>query len=378
MNFINAKIFDGEKMIEKGYLSFSNGVITAVGEMKDFEGEGTDMTGKFIFPGLIDAHTHIGMWGDSLGFEGDDGNEDTDPITPHLLGSDGVKIFDRCFSEALEAGVTTVLTGPGSANPAGGIYAVYQTAGAPDGRLYKEYAGLKIAFGENPKGCYKGKERGPVTRMATAALLREMLEKAKRYENDCKKAEADSELDAPDYDIKLETVSRVMRERLPVFAHAHQAEDILSAIKLAKEFCLNLVIVHGTDGAAVKDILAREKIAVLSGPVLCDRSKPELKSLSPKTAGELNRAGVKTAIITDHPVIPIQYLPLCAAVSVKHGLDKIEAYKALTSNPAEICGIEKKGRLKEGFDADIAVFSGDPLDVMTSCEQAYIKGNKVL
>lgn len=377
MTFTNVKIFTGDTVLENGFVTFEDGVITAVGEMKDFKGEGTDLSGKFLFPGLIDAHTHMGMWSDALGFEGDDGNEDTDPITPHLLATDGVKIFDRCFDEALLAGITTVVTGPGSANPAGGIAAVYHTAGEVDSRLVNGFAGLKIAFGENPKGCYKGKERGPVTRMATAALLRETFEKARRYAADIEKAKNDPELDEPDYDIKLEAVARVMREHLPVYAHAHQAEDILFAIRLSKEFDLNLVIVHGTDGAAVKEILARERIPVLAGPVICDRSKPELKSLSPKTEGELIKAGIKTAVITDHPVIPAQYLSLCAAVSVKYGADRLEIYRALTSNPAEICGIPNKGYIKPGYDADIAVFSGDPLDVMTFCEEVYIKGKKV-
>ncbi len=378
MTFTNARIFNGEEILENGFISFENGVITAVGDMKDFTGTGTDLFGKFIFPGLIDAHTHLGMWSDALGFEGDDGNEDTDPITPHLLATDGVKIFDRCFEEALEAGVTTVVTGPGSANPMGGIAAVYHTAGGLSERTVNGFAGLKIAFGENPKSCYKGKDRGPVTRMATAALLRETFEKARRYAEDIEKAKKDTELDEPDYDIKLEAVARVMKERLPVYAHAHQAEDILFALNLAREFDLNLVIVHGTDAAAVKDILAKSGVPVLFGPVICDRCKPEMKNLSPKTAAKLINAGVKTAIITDHPVIPVQYLPLSAAVSVKHGADRIEIYKALTSAPAEICGIEKKGFLKAGFDADIAVFSGDPLEVMTLTEAVYIKGNKVL
>ncbi len=380
MELINAKIFDGEKMIEKGYVRFAGEKITDVGEMKAYKADGgevLDLTGKTVFPGLIDAHSHLGMWNDSVGFEGDDGNEDTDPLTPQLLGSDGVKIFDRCFGEALSGGVTTVVTGPGSANPAGGFFAAFQTGGDYKKRLYKDRVGLKIAFGENPKTCYKGKDRGPVTRMATAAYIRDLLNKTKRYMADCERAKKDSDFDAPDYDAKLEAASLLLSGKIPAFAHAHIAEDIMTAVRISKEFGFRLVVVHGTGGAKIADYLAAEKVPVFVGPILSDRCKPELSELSPATAGILDRAGVKIALINDHPVIPQQYLLLSAAVSVKEGLPRLSAYKAVTSNPAELCGLAKKGRLKKGFDADIAVFDGDPLDVFTNCESAYIMGEKV-
>lgn len=372
MNLINAKIFDGEKIIENGFVSFENGKITEVGKMSDFNKQDfTNLSGSFVFPGLIDAHSHLGMWGNASGFENDDGNEATDPLTPHLFGSDGVKIFDKCFEEAISAGITTVLTGPGSANAAGGIYAAFHTAGELETRLYKQNAGLKIAFGENPKSCYKNK--GPQTRMATAALLRELFIKAENYAEE--KAKKDGK--SPAFDIKLEAVCKVLNGEMPVFAHAHKAEDILTAVKLSKEFKFRLVIVHGTDAAKIKEYLSKNNVPVLCGPIICDRSKPELESLSPETIGILDKEGVKCAVITDHPVIPIQYLALSAAVSVKNGLDRISAYKAMTSTAAELSELSEKGYLKAGMDADIAIFNGDPLDVMTSCTAAYIQGKKV-
>ena len=368
--------------IPNGYLLVRDGKIAAVGPMPapDAAGEEVvDAGGASLYPGFVDAHTHLGMWEDGLTFEGDDGNEDTDPITPQMRGIDAVNPLDRCFEEACAAGVTTVITGPGSANPIGGQLAAVKTAGRRiDNMVVKAPVAMKMALGENPKSTYHGKSQTPSTRMATAALIREELYKTRRYLEDLELSCKDEDIDPPEYDIKCEALIPVLQRELQVHFHAHRADDIFTAMRLGREFHLDYVIIHGTDGYLITDDLAGEDVPVLSGPILCDRSKPELKNLTPACPGMLQKRGIRIAIVTDHPVVPIQYLPLSAALAVREGLEREEALRAITINPARICHIEDRvGSLEPGKDADFSLFRDDPLQISTKPEMVFVSGRRV-
>jgi imidazolonepropionase-like amidohydrolase len=322
-----------------------------------------DAKGAYLLPGLVDAHCHVGMFEDSLGFEGDDGNEDSDPITPQLRAIDALNPFDRAFSDAAKAGVTTVVTGPGSANPIGGQFAAVKTHGVCiDDMIVKAPAAMKLALGENPKTVYHGKSQTPVTRMGTVAMIRETLEKAKEYQElwtEYKQAPEDN--DKPEFDSKLDALLPVIRRELPVKIHAHRADDICTAIRIAKEFDLDVTIEHCTDGEAVAEILAREKVPIMLGPTLSDRSKPELRSMSFSIYQTLSSLGLDVAIITDHPEIPIEHLPLCAALAVKNGMDETLALEAITIRAAKNCRIENRvGSIEVGKDADFCVYGTLP------------------
>ncbi|HHV95122.1 MAG TPA: amidohydrolase [Clostridiaceae bacterium] len=375
---------------ENGYIIVSDGKIVEVGEGDNYLNNEQyamnknctiiDAKGNYVLPGYIDAHCHIGMWEDSIGFEGADGNEATDPVTPHLRAIDGVYPYDRYFTEARENGVTTVVTGPGSANVIGGQFAALKTYGKRvEDMIVKEPVAVKVAFGENPKSVYGKDKKAPSTRMATAAILRENLIKAQEY----KKLKEESEKDKSakekfKYDMKMEALVKVLNGEIPIKAHAHRADDILTAIRIAKEFNIKITIEHCTEGHLIKDILAEEGVAVINGPFLSDRSKPELKNLSPKTPGILSKAGVKVAIMTDHPVTPIGLLWLCAAVAAREGMDEKEALKAITINAAEIAGISHRvGSLEKGKDADIVIFNGHPFDIRTKVLYTIINGEVV-
>ena len=348
--------------IPNGYVAVSGSKIAKVGPMeecpKDWEGRIFDARGGHITPGFIDAHCHLGMFGDGVGIEGDDGNEATDPCTPHLRAVDAVNPLDRCFQEAREAGVTTVLTGPGSANVIGGTFAAIKLYGNRiDNMIVKDPIAMKCAFGENPKRCYgQGAKRSPMTRMGTAALLREVLFKAKRYMED---KENDKN---PAFDMKLEAMIPVLKGEIPLKAHAHRADDILTAIRIAKEFGVKITLDHCTDGALIADELAEEGLSAFVGPTLGSKSKIELRNKSFTTPAVLHEAGVPISIITDAPVIPLQYLPMCAGLAVNSGLDYEEAWKAITINPAVQTGIgDRVGSLEPGKDGDVVIWTADPL-----------------
>jgi imidazolonepropionase-like amidohydrolase len=344
-----------------------------------WEGERLDAAQGHICPGLIDAHCHLGLFGDGLGFEGDDGNEATDPCTPQLRAIDGVNPLDRCFQEAREAGVTTVLTGPGSANPISGQFAALKTYGRwVDEMVVKAPVAMKLALGENPKSVYNERHETPVTRMATAAIIRENLTKVREYMERLDRAAADEEEDKPDYDAKLEALLPVVRGELPVHIHAHRADDIATGVRIAKEFSLSCVIVHGTEAHLIPELLEQEGIPVITGPCLGDRSKPELANMTIETPSLLSRSGVKVAICTDHPETPVQYLSLCAAMAVKGGMDPEQALAAITIRPAEIAGIaDRVGSLSPGKDADLVIASGHPLNLQSQVRAVYIGGRQV-
>ena len=370
-------------VIPHGYVEVENGKIRAVGEMSArtaaAAGPVYDAGGGHILPGFIDAHCHLGMFGNALGFEADDGNESTDPCTPQLRAIDAINPQDRCFREAREGGVTTVLTGPGSANPIAGQFAAIKTDGRwVDEMVLRAPAAMKMALGENPKTVYNERKETPITRMATAAVIRQELSKTLEDMDKQDKADAGGDTDAPDYDAKLEALIPVLRGELPVHIHAHRADDIATAVRICREFGLKYVIVHGTEGHLLPELLAAEGAGVITGPSLTDRSKPELANLTIENPAILARAGVPVAICTDHPVIPIQYLPICAALAVRGGLEPEEALAAITIHPARLAGLDKRvGSLEPGKDADIVVTTGHPLDWNGKVRYVFIGGKQV-
>ena len=382
MRIINAKLFPmSGPVLERGYIDFVK-KITGIGEKADMpfsDDPVLDACGASVYPGFIDAHTHLGMWEDALGFEGDDGNEDTDPVTPQLRGIDAVNPTDKCFTEALEAGVTTVLTGPGSANPVGGQILAMKTMGRRvDDMVLCAPAAIKFALGENPKTVYHGKSQAPVTRMATAALIREMLAKAQKYRAAIVRAQCDEDAEEPEFDAKCDALLPLIEGKIPAHFHAHRNDDIFTAIRIAKEFGLRYIIVHGTEGYTAADLLAAEGAPILCGPLLVDRGKPEMAALTPAAPGILQKAGVPIAIVTDHSVVPIQYLPLCAGLAAAEGLERMEALKAITIYPARICGIDRcVGSLEAGKDADMVLFDGDPLSLGAKPRAVFCNGKRV-
>ena len=376
---INARIYtmakSGEKIIENGYVKISGNLISEVGDMRAFAAGPADEAniieagGKWLLPGFIDAHTHLGMYEDGLRSEGDDLNEATDPCTPQLRALDAVNPMDRTLSEALAAGVTCAATGPGSANPISGQFAVIKTCGKRiDDMAVKKYAGMKLALGENPKGCYGARQQTPQTRMATASIIRENLKKAAEYGKKEKKKEKD-------FDMKSEALLPLIKGEVPAHIHAHRADDIFTAIRLCREFGVDFVIVHCTEGHLIALDLAAENVKAIVGPIISDRSKPELKNLELKNAKVLDEAGVLFSITTDHPVTPLQYLPYCAALSVKGGLDFYSALKSITINPAVILGIDDiVGSIEEGKHADMVLYGGSPFEIMSKAEIVIVNG----
>ena len=326
-----------------------------------------DAEGRLVTPGCVDAHCHIGLDNEGMGWEGRDYNEIVDPITPHLRAIDSINPMDEAFANALQGGVTTACTGPGSANVVGGTFVAIKLAGKRvDKMIIKEPLAMKCAFGENPKRCYgQGAKKSPMTRMGTAALLREVLFKAKRYMED---KEAGKN---PGFDMKLEAMIPVLKGEIPLKAHAHRADDIYTSIRIAKEFGVRITLDHCTDGALIADELAAEGLCAFVGPSLGQKSKVELINKSFTTPAVLHEAGVPISIITDAPVIPLQYLPMCAGMAANAGLDMEEAWRAITINPAVQTGIgDRVGSLEAGKDGDVVIWAADPLTTIGG--EAYI------
>ena len=333
-----------------------------------------DAEGRLVTPGCIDAHCHIGVINSSMRWEGSDVNEMSDPITPHMRAIDGINPQDETFGQAIQGGVTTACTGPGSANVVGGTFTAIKLVGKRvDNMIIKDPIAMKCAFGENPKGCYgQNGKKAPITRMATAAMLRELLFKAKRY---LEAKESDKE---PAFDMKLEAMIPVLRGEIPLKAHAHRADDILTSIRIAKEFGVKLTLDHCTDGALIADELAREGYPAFVGPTFGDKSKIELKNKSFTTPSALVEAGVDVSIITDAPVIPLEYLPMCAGLAYSSGLDYEYAWRAITVNPARAIGIsDRVGSLEVGKDGDLVIWSADPLRVLGAESYVTVVNGKI-
>ncbi|WP_234122699.1 amidohydrolase [Clostridium hydrogenum] len=364
---------------EKGSIIVDNGKIVEIGEniKETSDMEVIDAEGCVVMPGIIEAHCHIGISEEDKGFEGEDCNEMTDPVTPQLRAIDAINPMDTAFYDAVKAGITGVMTGPGSANVVGGQFVFMKTSGkCIDDMIVKEPAAMKIAFGENPKRVYNSKGKTPSTRMATAALLREALTKAKFYKAKKEKAIKDGELFEEDF--KLEALLPVIERKIPLKAHAHRADDILTAIRIAKEFDVKMTLDHCSEGQFIVEEIKEAGFPALIGPTLTSRSKIEVQNKTFKTPGILAKAGIEVAVITDHPVVPIEYLPICAGFAAKAGLGIEEAYKAITINSAEICGVaDRVGSLEVGKDADIAIFTGNPMEVFTETKYTIINGEIV-
>ena len=332
-----------------------------------------DATGLEVYPGFVEAHCHLGLDGYAIGFEGADYNEMTDSLTPHLCAIDGLNPMDESVRLAMEGGVTCVAAGPGSSNILGGAFTVYKTSGKRiDDMVIQKKAAMKCAFGENPKRCYKDKDT--YCRMSIAARLRTMLDKTKEYLARLEAA-GDDPLKMPAYDPKLEALIPVIKGEMPLKAHVHQANDIYTAIRIAKEFQTGLAIDHCTDGSLIADDLAKEGYPVAVGPTLTHASKFELKNKSFETPGDLARAGCQVSIITDSPVIPQQYLALCAGLAVKSGMDEFDALQAITLNAAKHIGVENRvGSLEVGKDGDFVIADGNPMVSDTQIKYVLIDG----
>ena len=372
MLFKNATIYTMEEEPFIGDFRVDKGVFTEVG--KDLQPNEDDfvqdLSGLYVFPGLIDAHSHLGMVCSSIGFEGEDGNEVTDPITPNIRGIDGCNPMDETIKEALKSGVTTVAAGPGSANVIGGTFFAYKTVGnCIDEMSIQNPLAMKAAFGENPKRCYQGKKID--TRMQISALLRETLAKTKEY---MEKKEAGKDVA---YDQKLEAMIPVVKREIPLKCHCHRADDILTAIRIAKEENIKITLDHVTDARCIIPQIKESGFPCICGPALTHKSKFELANMSFETPNELYKAGILFSIITDSPVVPQQYLSLSAALAAKAGLPEYEAIKAITINPAKILGLDNRvGSIKEGKDADFVICTKNILDTTNEIKAVYVDGKK--
>ena len=364
--------------IENGAILIDdNGKIAAVGaDIPCPEGaQVIDAEGRLVTPGCVDAHCHIGLDNQGMGWEGRDYNEIVDPITPQMRAIDSINPMDEAFGLGLQGGVTTVCTGPGSANVVGGTFVAIKLAGKRvDKMIIKNPVAMKCAFGENPKRCYgQGSKKAPMTRMGTAAVLREALFKAKRYKED---KEAGKN---PAFDMKMEAMLPVMKGEIPLKCHAHRSDDILTSIRIAKEFGLQMTMDHCTDGAVIADELAKEGFPAFVGPTLGNKSKIELMSKSFTTPAALHKAGVPISIITDSPVIPLQNLPMCAGLAVNAGLDYEEGWRAITINPANQTGIgDRVGSLEPGKDGDVVIWTADPLTTIGGEAYTTVVNGKVV
>ncbi len=370
--------------IENGQVLLDGDKIAAVGKEVNAPADAQviDAAGCIVAPGFVEGHCHIGLDEEAIGFEGDDYNEMTDPVTPQMRGIDGLNPMDEAFFDAYSHGVTTAVTGPGSANVVGGTFLAVKLCGKRvDNMVVKNPVAMKIAFGENPKRCYGGSQKKmPMTRMGTAALLRELLVKAQNYREEMDAYEADPKNNKkPTYDCKLHAMLPVMRKEIPLKSHAHRADDIFTSLRIAKEFDLDITLDHCTEGHLIADELEKEGKGCLVGPTFGAKSKFELKNKCWDTPKAMVEHGLKTAIITDAPVIPLKYLPLCAGLAINAGLDEQEAWKAVTINPAVITGIaDRVGSLEVGKDADVVIYKGNPLtDLQYTTKYTLINGQIV-
>lgn len=361
---------DYERIMENAVIIIDGPLIKAVGEDLPLPGDCTviDAAGKYVLPGFIDAHTHIGLDEEIYAVEGDDVNEISDPVTPELQAIDGINLDDLAFADALSGGVTRSISLPGSANVIGGQAVLLKhLAARPDEMIYKNPAGLKAALGENPKRVYTQQKKAPITRMASASLLREAL------------FVAGQNMDKSDLNprevYRQKPLQSVLRKEMPLMVHAHRADDILTALRIKDEFDIDMIIQHGTEAFKIADELVKRKVPVLLGPLLVNRAKVEMKEVSFKNAARLDQQGVKFSFITDHPVIPIKYLRECAAIAVREGLDEETALRALTITPAQILKIDHEiGSITAGKRADMVIFDGHPFDFRSQVRYTIVDG----
>ena len=374
MLFKNATIYTMEQDPFVGDFKIDKGVFTQIGKdlTPDVDEDVQDLNGLYVFPGLVESHCHLGMEETAIRFEGDDVNEITDPITPNMRGIDGCNPMDETVELALKGGVTTVAAGPGSANVIGGTFFAYKTVGnCIDEMSIQNPLAMKAAFGENPKRCYKDKKID--TRMQISALLRETLAKTKEY---MEKKEAGKEVA---YDQKLEAMIPVVKREIPLKCHAHRADDILTVIRIAKEYDIKVTLDHVTDARCIIPQIKESGFSCICGPALTHKSKFELANMSFETPNELYKAGILFSIITDSPVVPQQYLSLSAALAAKAGLPEYEAIKAITINPAKILGLDNRlGSIKEGKDADFVICTKNILDTTNEIKAVYVDGKKAV
>lgn len=371
----NIKTMEGRDFAD-GYVEIRDGKIAALGDMKDCpktEGQVLDVQGSLVMPGIIEAHCHMGITEEKKGMEGDDCNENVNPITPYLRAIDAINPMDAAFRDAMQAGITSAMIGPGSANVVGGQFAFVKTHGrCIDDMVVKAPAAMKVAFGENPKVNYSGQGSSPSTRMAIAALLREELAKASAYREKREKNREEEE------DFRYECWLPVLRGEIPLKAHVHRADDILTAVRIAKEFHLRMTLDHCSEGHLIREELKATGFPAIVGPDMASRNKIEVQNMAFKTAGLLAEYGILTAVTTDHPVSKIQFLPICAGLAVKAGMSPEEGLRSITINAAKICGVDDRvGSLAPGKDADIAVFTGNPMEVFTRTLYTLINGEIV-
>lgn len=367
------------RVYENGTIGIQNGKIAEIKEGSihnagcNCQKNIINVDGAWVMPGLIEAHCHVGISEEKKGMEGDDCNENVNPITPYLRAIDAINTMDAGFSDAVRAGITSAMIGPGSSNVVGGQFAFLKLFGrCIDDLIVKAPAAMKVAFGENPKVNYSGMGKSPSTRMAIAGMLREELFHAREY---LKKKKENRNFE-PDF--RMEPWEAVFNGEIPLKAHVHRVDDIFTAVRIAKEFGLRMTLDHCSEGHLVADRLAQEGFPAIVGPDLSSRSKIEVQNVAFKTVGILQKAGMLTAITTDHPVSLIQSLPICAGMAVKAGLPMEEGLKAITINPAKICGVaDRVGSLEVGKDADIAVFTGNPMEVFTKTLYTIIDGRIV-
>ena len=371
------KTMAGSEFHNGAVLIGDDGKIIALGEGVNAPENCTviDAQGRLVTPGLVEAHCHIGLHNEGVGWEGMDYNEGADPITPQMRAIDSIYPLDEAFEHARKGGVTTCCTGPGSANVLGGTFVAIKTAGKRvDDMIVRDPIAMKCAFGENPKRFYgQQAKKAPKTRMGTAALLRETLFKAKNYmeEKDGGKE--------PKFDMKLEAMLPLMRGQIPLKAHAHRSDDIFTAIRIAREFGLGLTLDHCTDGACIAEELAGEGYPAFVGPSLGSKAKIEVNQKGFDTPGILHKAGLKVSIITDAPVIPQQYLAMCAGQAVQAGLPMEEGWRAITINPAESIGIaDRVGSLEPGKDGDVVIWNADPLVNVGAWAHVTVIGGKIV
>lgn len=364
---VSAPAFDGTVLLAEGRIS-------GLGEDVEIP-EGAqviDAQGGWVLPGLIDAHVHLGVHEEGEGWAGNDTNETTEAVMAAARALDAVNPLDRGFDDALTAGVTTVNVNPGSANPVGGLAVALHTHGrVVDDMVLRFPSGLKSALGENPKRVHGERKRTPATRLGTALTIRTAMATAQAWA-------AKDPSDRP-VDLQSEAISHVLDGEIPWRQHCHRADDIATALRIAEEFGYRLVLDHGTEAHTMAERLAERQVPVLYGPLIISRSKVEVRGRTPRAPGILDRAGVEVSIITDHPVVPIDFLMHQAALAVREGMDPEAAIRAITLNPARVLGLaDRVGSLDVGHDADVVLFEGDPLDTRNRAQRVWIGGREVM